>query len=83
MDKERLMQFLSDAIDMGCELHIKYFGEELTEQQASSLAERMASVTGGSTKDCSSKYNDWFTVEGKHTGAFFHKDSLKRSVLAE
>lgn len=83
MDKERLMQFLSDAIDMGCEVHLKYFGEGLTEQQASSLAERMASVTGGSVESSVSKHNEWFTVEGKHTGAFFHKDSLKRSVLAE
>jgi hypothetical protein len=86
MDKERLMQFLSDAIDMGFDIEIRYPHSDISKEQAQALAERFSKAVGSDVKETEGKHNTWLEVKSKEGwlhGSFFHADSMKKSVLAE
>lgn len=83
MDKERLMQFLSDAIDMGFDINVRCI-ENISKEQAEGLAERFASIVGGKVELAEGANNIWFDVQankGQYQGSFFHAESMKKEAL--
>jgi hypothetical protein len=80
MNKERLMQFLSDAIDMGFDITISNPGSRINKEQAKAMAERFSSIVGGEVKDVETDENNWMAVRstvGYYHGSFFHNESRK------
>jgi len=80
MDKERLMQFLSDAIDMGFDIEVRHIGDNTSKEQAQAMAKRFSSIVGGEVKEAQGEYFNWLTVkstEGYYHGSFFHNKSEK------
>ncbi|KQL20502.1 hypothetical protein [Cytobacillus solani] len=80
MQKEKLMQFLSDCIDKNMGISIVRTSTNTTEEEAKEFAMRLSEIVEAPLKITQGDKHEWFSVDGKKiSGSFFHENSDKGS----
>ena len=80
MEKEKLMQFLSDCIDKNMSISIVRTSTNATEEESKELAMRLSEIIGVPLRIAQGDKHEWFSVNGKKiSGSFFHENSDKGS----
>lgn len=85
MNKERLMQFLSDAIDSGMKIEIVYQELYAEKSKAKESAERLAGILNGESKEIKIDGSAWYQVDsGQVSGSFFKPsfETVEGKVIA-
>jgi hypothetical protein len=79
MDKEKLMQFISDAIDKGAKIEVGFYSStSMTQEEANGRAKELSEIVGSAVVVAESSDCEWFKVESEQVlGCFFYKNSFK------
>ncbi len=80
MNKEKLMQFLSDAIDKGARIDVLIHGNGHTKEQAETVCNRFSEIVGGKIEEINSGDLIWYKVKTEQISLdHFHNISHKHS----
>ena len=80
MNKEKLMQFLSDAIDKGAAIDVCIHGNGNTKEQAETVCNRFSEIVGGKIEEINNDDIIWYKVKSEKISLdHFHNRSHKHS----
>lgn len=86
MNKEKLMDFLSDMIDAGADIEVSLFGSMISKTQAYDVAKRLSEITGETIEEKEANGSTWVAVGSttkKIRGSYFFHDYLVDDLTYE
>lgn len=85
IDKQKFMDFVSTAFDLGAKFEIGFFSGNFTEESAKELAEAFVEIVGGEVTERYSRdlASRWFRVCNQHYLAVWHQNSDDKKYLNE
>lgn len=86
MNKEKLVQFLSDAIEEGANFSITFYGNGVSKEQAKEKAVQVMDIVNGKLDVAESDDHwEWYRVlaENFHVAVFHEESWPKKSYMEE
>jgi hypothetical protein len=77
IDKQKFMEFVSKAFDMGAKMDVMFYSNSNTEEAAKELSDEFAEIVGGEVKEVYSQdlKSRWFRTYEQHSIAVWHHNS--------
>lgn len=84
MDKDKLMKFLSEAIDNGAGISITSYGREMSKKEAEKNAVELSNIINGKKEEVVHDTHQWFSAQSEKIRIdFFHEESVIKNFLEE
>ncbi|MED3575787.1 hypothetical protein [Cytobacillus praedii] len=83
MQKEKLMQYLSEAIDKGLRISVASFSSNVNKEVAVEFAARLSDLAEAPVREIESEGSKWFSVKGSNLEGDFFFDTRVTGFMEE